>query len=623
MKLYDITLHSHDYVLNKQQMIHSLVNPMNNNKRIVLTLTLMTLLSFTTIATAQLDSFNVWENIAGGTLEATWTETSDANWVAGQLSFGGVYNCSTSGINWSVPSGAIFGDLGHRWLQTFEVKVDDSNLGIGCIYAYHNATNWDGWLYILEDRWDANPGFYLVKNTAGTVKYANATTGTTNMSNAIDYSGNAEKDILNGYMRVKSLYNGYNHSLMVKIWDATGDEPNTWLFDSHANNIKSTASNNMSCGLLTICGDGESDKAIFRRIFFWNLSYDLRTGTTKPKIVCPTYDAMSFYNFLLTLNNAPDLWNQTTLLQGFLNSWDLTSYYTNDIYVTTKTNQNDTTYIFTNMLTNFVDFWETMNPDTPLPDEAPDNTLIINAYMTPDGTNYGEADDYMLIRIDSDNNGVYNDHDYAFWCNATGYDKFYRGWTERTNPDEWYGAMGESWNEPGDVGELFADRGYHVWSVYINWDLLYNGTSGARIGDSLCRMSISFYDKNSTILTVSQDFNESNDRTMKTQSDNHTGTKTPTWLGFNTTTNWFYFNVDESLSGEPLADPNDEFTYSQDVDATTQNLIQSILPILIAVLLLILVVGAVLTMGFSKETLITLMIVIIFGIIIIQIIIGL
>jgi hypothetical protein len=583
------------------------------------------LMSLTGIVSAQLDSFNVWENISGGTLEAAWTEKTDADWSPGQLSSGGVYNCTTKGINWTTPSGVIFGDQGHRWLQTFEVKVNDSNLGIGCIYAYHNATNWDGWLYILEDKWDANAGFYLVKNTAGTVTYANATTGTTNMSNATDYSSNVEVDYLNDYCRIKSMYNGYNHSLQVKIWNPTGDEPISWLFDSHSTKIKATSSNNMTCGLLTICDDGISHRAVFRRIFFWNLSYDLYGATTKPKIVCPTYDAMSFYNFLQTFNNAPDLWNQTQLMQGFLNSWDLTSFYTNDMFITAKTNQNDTTYVFTNMLTDFIEFWEQLFPANPLPDEAPDNTLLFNLYMTPDGTNYGEADDYVLIRIDSDNNGIYNSYDYAFWGNATGFDTghFYKGWTERTDPDQWYGLVGEAWSTSDAFGELFRDRGYHVLGVYINWDLLYNGTSHQRIGSDLCRMSISFYDKNSTNLTIGQDFNESNDRTMKSPSEMHTGGLTPTWFGYNTTTNWFYFQVDESLSGEPLSDPDDTESIYDNMDETTESLLTYVLPVIIAVAVLIVVVAMTLAMGITKETLVTIMMLGILAVILISVILNL
>jgi hypothetical protein len=582
----------------------------NKQKASLLTLFLMMLMLTASLTTAQTDSLNVWENIAGGTLTTTWTEKTTTTWAPGNVSGIGYYNCTTAGINWTTPSGAIFGDQGHRWYQTFEVKVDDANMGIGCIYAYHNATNWDGWLYILDDRYDANPGLYLVKNAAGTVKYANATTGTINMSNAIDYSGDCEVDYLNSVCRVKSIYNGYNHSLMVKIWDPTGDEPVTWLYNSHSTKIKATASNNMTCGLLAICGDGESDKAMFRRIFFWNLSYDLYGATTKPEIICPTYDAMSFFDFLMTLSDAPDLWNQTALMQGFFNSWDLTSTYTNKTFVTTKTNSNDTTYIFTNMLTNFVDFWEELFPADPLPDEAPDNTLLFNIYATPDGTPYGEADDYILIRIDSDNNGVYNNYDYAIWGNATGFDTghFYRGWTELTDPDQWYGLVGEAWSTSDDYGELFKDRGYHIWGVYINWDLLYNGATGERIGDDLCRMSISFYDKNSTHLIIGQDYNESNDRTNKTASDKHNGLLSPTWEGANITTNWFYFQVDESLSGEQMADPDDP--YYESYPQVEINIVTIAIPILLVVFLMFMVLsGAIATPQGIIAFLITLLLV--------------
>src|SRR4030042_6510966 len=121
--------------------------------KVLITGLIILLISSMTVS-AQLSSLVIWENAAGGTLTTTWTEKSDANWAAGLVSGAGVYNCTTSGVNWTTPTGAIFGDQGHRWYATFEAKVDDSNLGIGLIYAYETATNWNGWLYILEDRWD-------------------------------------------------------------------------------------------------------------------------------------------------------------------------------------------------------------------------------------------------------------------------------------------------------------------------------------------------------------------------------------------------------------------------------------------------------------------------------------
>lgn len=72
---------------------------------------------------------------------------------------------------------------------------------------------------------------------------------------------------------------------------------------------------------------------------------------------------------------------------------------------------------------------------------------------------------------------------------------------------------------------------------------------------------------------------------------------------------------------------NFEFKYLYSVyysmDSTTSNLLLTVLPLLIAVLILLFIVGLAFTMGLTKESLITIMIVTIFGIIIIQIILGL
>jgi hypothetical protein len=160
--------------------------------------------------------------------------------------------------------------------------------------------------------------------------------------------------------------------------------------------------------------------------------------------------------------------------------------------------------------------------------------------------------------------------------------------------------------------------------VFINWDKIYNGSSGERVGDDLCRMSIGWYDADTdSDLLLMQDYDRTDDANPYPATDGRNATRDPTWEEYNDSSNWLYFQVDESISGEPLADPEDPVSVYDDLDPTTTNLLTNILPLVIAVLLFVVVIGMIFSMGITKESLITIMLISILAVIIIQVILGL
>jgi hypothetical protein len=226
----------------------------------------------------------------------------------------------------------------------------------------------------------------------------------------------------------------------------------------------------------------------------------------------------------------------------------------------------------------------------------------------------------MLLRIDTDNNDLYDSYDYAIWSNDTDM-ILYQGWTPFTNPffaDMWSGPV-----TAGDFGEVFRDKMYYEWQTFINWDMIYNGSSGQRIGDDLCRISIGWYDNDTDVMSFLQDYDRTDDANPYPATDGMNFNDDPVFLGYNDSSNWIYFQVDTSISGEPLSDPEDPVSVYDNLSPATTNILRVILPMLLAVFILVLIIGVIFTMGLTKESLISLMIVVIFGIILIQIILGL
>lgn len=577
---------------------------------------MLVLLLIAPLTNAQTDSLAVWENIADGTLINTWYEVDDANWKGQNDSGVWEYNNSmVNGVNFTINASIA----GTRWFKTYEFMSEDDEYGIGDIIAYNSETDWYGVMYWLNgpddaEPADATPACYIVEYVGNAVFYYwNGTDFEWNVSNATDYSNDWEKPYTSSWVRVKSLVN-HNESndwctIRWKIWEPTFEEPIWWMVDTNV----TINNDNYPQGL---CVDGTEEPALqetdFRRIFFWNLSYEMTTGLNSV-INCPTMSAYDFANTYAEYYDSDDIYNSTQMLKDFLNLFDLTSFYS-EAFWGNASNQNDTTYHFTNMMTDTRTFMEDFFGPDVVPDDFPDNILYMRTYETIDGSS--NESDYMLLRIDSDNNQVYDSYDYAFWSNDT--DTIgYQGWTEMTDEELINYCM--MWSGPSDgISEIFRDELYYCWAVLLNWDAFYNGSSGNRIMDDQCRMSISWYDNDTDALAILQDFYPSDDDQPYIATEQRNVSLDPVWEGQNVSQFWVLFQVDEDISGEPLADPEDSIY--QDIDQTTQNLVQVILPILISIALIIAIISIALSTGFTKEGLITILIITVLGIVVISII---
>lgn len=574
----------------------------------------------------QTDSLAVWENIANGTLTSTWNEEGDGEWKGQNHSGVWEYNCTTDDWAWTYNATI----LGNRWFQTFEVNTDDAEAGVASIMVPHVAgSDFYGVIYYLGgDDHGTGAEAYIVYCDGGVMNYWNGTNFDDDVQFALDLSADCEVDYLNANCRVKVFWNWHtddgsnNCTVRFKIWDASGDEPIIWMVDESFPFFPTADETSYYPGLwVDSTYDLDPSTTDFSRIFFWNISYDTYAPALpsyQAQIACPTidaYDAFDFYDDYVDLD-FDDVWNRTQVMKTYVNLWDLTTTYTEDLWGDAS-NQNDTTYHFSLMMTNTRAFFTDMFGQG-VPDDFPDNILSMKTFLTQDGSQ--NESDYMLLRIDTDNNDNYDSYDYALWSNDSEL-MLYQGWTPFVDP--WFGDIWSGAVFADDFGEQFRDSPYYLWDVFINWDKVYNGATGERVGTDVCRMSISWYDNDTDVLQILQDFDEREDTNPFPATEERNVTLDPTFLGFNDSQNWLYFYIDESISGEPMADPEDPVSIYDDLTPVTSNLLLNVLPVLIAVAVLVIIVGLVFTMGATKESLISIMIITIFAIVLIQVLLGL
>jgi hypothetical protein len=254
----------------------------------------------------------------------------------------------------------------------------------------------------------------------------------------------------------------------------------------------------------------------------------------------------------------------------------------------------------------------------PLPDDFPDNLLMMRAFVPIDGSS--NDTDFMLLRIDTDNNDAYDSYDYAIWSNDSDI-IFYQGWTPFTSAffgDMWSGSTGG----PDEFGNIFRDKLYYEWDVVINWDMVYNGSSGQRIGDDLCRMSIGWYDQDTALtseMVFMQDYDPTDDDNPYPATDGMDFDDDPVFLDFNDSSNWLYFQVDESISGEPLADPEDPI----ELTGLPGEIGTNYIPIIFACALIMAVSLIIVSGEITVDKLITILILSIIAIVAVSILIGL
>ena len=536
---------------------------MQTKKASILLILGIVLTLVTPLSIAKTDNLAVWENIANGTLTSTWNENVDGEWTGQNDSGNWVYNCTTDDWAWTYNDSTP----GKRWLQTYEVTSSDVEEGVASIMVdTGDASSFYGVLYYIDstgvDPLGTGPAAYIFYNDAGTINYWNGSGYDTNISNASDLSKEYEEDFTGGFFRVKTLWNWQtddtvgNCTVRFKVWDPASDEPIVWMVDERFTYYPTADNTSWYPGLFVesvVAGATETD---FRRIFFWNLSYDNSGGGGGNTLVvnCPTMTADDLFNTYANITDTDDLYNQTQLMKTFINLWEMSALYSDNFYdAGVAENQNDTIYPFCIMVTEFRSF--VSHFFDPVPPDAPDNILYWRCYVPTDGSS--NESDYMLLRIDTDCDGVYSATDMAFWGNDTE-TIVYQGWNEVANQF----FYGDIWSDPeksGMFGEVFRDysSGYYLWECMINWDMIYNGTSGERVGYDTCQMSIGWYDNDSDYFLNYQDFDPTDDDTPYPATDGRNVSLDPTWEGYNTSTYWALFTIDTSISGVPLADPVD------------------------------------------------------------------
>jgi hypothetical protein len=336
--------------------------------------------------------------------------------------------------------------------------------------------------------------------------------------------------------------------------------------------------------------DLDASTTLLRRIWFWNLSYTM--SGLNHVIDCPT---VSINDILTTWADAetPDIWNATQVYKDFINLFDLTSMYDEDFWGETG-NQNDSVYVFSIMVTDMDDYWDMYFPAPP--DDLPDNVLLFAVYETPDGTN--NLSDEMLIRWDTDNDGDYEATDVAMWTNDT-LTMFYEGWTPVDEAEVFeHVVMLSGASTSTNAGAVFRDSLYWYRAVIINWDTMYNGSSGARIGDDTCRMSMMFYDNDTDSIAVLQDFYPGDDDAHYANTDGRNKSWDPMWFLENTSDFWTLFTIDTGISGEPLSDPVDP------VESVGLEIVVNIWPVLAAVVFLVILIGMLWSQTLTVESLV-------------------
>ena len=501
------------------------------------------------------------ENIADGALTSTWVENETADWKPQNDSGVWEYNCTvTKDVSFTYND-----TLADHWFNTFEVVSDGGEIGVGSAMIV-NLTSYYALVYYYDstDHGDGGPECHLMCMDTDHFDYWNGTGFESNASNASDLDNDWEKEYSNGdFFRVKVMWDFQSTigcSLHFKMWDPAGDEYPLWMVDLEFPNHPSITTTTFKPALFVDSRyDNDPSESDFRRIFFWDVAYDLYVPSlpiVNEHIACPTIncnDVYVMYDEFADLD-PDDFYNVSQLFKEFINLWDLQVIYSEAIYQTSLLpyNQNDSVYLFSLMFTETRAFYEQMfGPG--LPDDFPDNLLFMRAFLAIDGSQ--NDTDFMVLRIDTDNNDAYDSYDYSIWSNDSEL-ILYQGWTPFVSPyfaDMWSGSTGGS----SEFGNVFRDKQYYEWDLTINWDMIYNGSSGERVGDDLCRMSIGWYDYNQNDTVYMQDYDPTDDTTPYVATDGVYLDDDPVFLGFNDSQNWLYFQVDESISGEPLADPED------------------------------------------------------------------
>jgi hypothetical protein len=497
------------------------------------------------LALAHTDSLAVLETIPDGVLSADWVETGASNWKGQNASGVWSYNCTSTGVNWTINESNNF----YQCFKTYDFKGTDAETGVGDIIAYKSVTEWYGVLYYLDHNNSGKPKLYIVWYNNTAFSYWNSTTDVygTNRSNATDYSAGCEVDYLSAFCRVKSVcrYEGTaNCFLKWKIWDPSGDEGLWWI-----DTLVDIPWASYHQGLVTDnTWDLDDQQTLFNKIIFSDTRVDYGPEPVGVQYIdCPTYTADYFFNLLMNFSGADDYWNVSAMMQEFLNDFDYTG-----LFDRTMTNI-DTNHILSLVVTDFDTWYANLFPNSTT--EVPDNVLILWAFETMDGT---KSDlDSMTLRFDMDHDGVYEATDYSYVVEGNDADYYIQGWTQRP-AGVWYGSMTCAYLHDDDaISDVFRDSGYNTWMAYISLDAMY--VNGAHYGaNDVIGLSIDFFDSGSNRTVIWQDYWQPNETTKANifgtpASDNPDLENT----SYTNATNWGHFLIDTTITGEALADPVD------------------------------------------------------------------
>lgn len=528
------------------------------------------ILLFASPALAQTGSLAVFENCADGELINNWVENASIQWnpqnESGDCRY--EWNCTGSEDGYGT---TINETTGHRWFGYTEVQSNDTSILTGPIIAYNNS---EDYLCILMNQ-SAETIYICHYNGSFTYYDATNDTWSTNMSNVTNYDTEDEQwywEYASDYCSMKWLYNRYNGSINFKAWTGAAmsyTEPTSWLIDVNSDLFK--YSSDVSEGLVAADEMDEAAEVYFRRIMFWNLTYELDETSGKPLISVPLYSAVTFFDEMGEMfEYADSFYNATTAVINFFNMFDLESWMEYPAEVDESAyDQNDTVYVFSLMLTQFKAFVEDVWGDEAAY-FAPDNLLFIAVEACTDGSD--DDGDYCLIQFDSDQDGDYEDWEKSYMISGNYSSDTATSYTGIVADEEpTFYVLGDKQNSSDNI--IMHRFASYAWYLFlINPDYILTSDGGDPIDvDDYVNISIVIGDYNGTKvpadIQVWQGWNET------TCDLNHSyGNSSAEFLSglanITTEDNWGLLWLDpEGGDEDHLYDPYVAPTVSIDIDA--------------------------------------------------------
>lgn len=477
-------------------------------------------------------SWNVSEHIRyGAEDEDNWIYTDPSIWSV---------DADSEVLKCTVPSGsyefnaAIVNDSWANRTQSvlwtnFTCDTDADCIFTGTVYACHDNGTFDmvlyGGHYLFLLSWNGTEltntaDKTLVEDKTDAINYRNA-----------KISGYSPNGMFGNGIFVKTIYNTFCGHLMTKYWGETLDfmeEPVGWSYEGSLNgNIQTDNATRWGVAWWSP-GVTESFTVNYDYMNMWRLNYstiydeDFTPSDYRPYMQFPIInmseadygdDMVEFmmYYFMGGTNMIND--NTASFLYNVTERMNLESraYHpdSSSVYA-----QNDTVYYYSATLTNLaeyiIDNWG--DEEFPEPEDLewlPNNVLWLHVQNCPDGVEDQAGFDYIFVSIDTENDGIWDDTDRAFYVDEV----VMASWTG-TEPDvDPYGEF---------FGEAFGDWYYyehfpmiHRYANHLNYwlmiplDWLVNGKTGENldIGDTF-GLHIHTYSTDDNNICVWENWNE-------------------------------------------------------------------------------------------------------------------